>query len=74
MVCSFGDVDSLKDFFPLDAVFPAALRLCQDLLGIVFVDATNTVTVWSSNVKFYRVLDEKSGRELGGFYFDPYMR
>ncbi|ESN95279.1 hypothetical protein HELRODRAFT_193617 [Helobdella robusta] len=68
------NTDGLKDYFPLKRVFEYLFGFCKVLFGIQFIDCTGTVETWHEDVKFYRLYDNESGKELGAFYLDAFTR
>ncbi len=49
-------------------------RLCQNLFDLTIEEVKENVNAWSPEVKLFRVSDSHSGKLLGHFYFDPYIR
>jgi len=62
------DQEALRAYFPTDAVIEWALGVASDLYGVRF--ERKTVPVWHPTVRYYRVLDARSGAFLGGIYLD----
>ena len=74
LICLRITDEDLRDFFPLPKVVTGIFGLCQDLFSIRFQEIQkDEVKAWNPDVKLFRVLDE-SGKALGHFYFDPYIR
>ncbi len=69
--------EDLRNFFPLPRVMSGIFQLCQKLFGVHFEEVkSNDVrnVLWHKDVSLYQIIDEKSGRPLGNFFFDPYIR
>lgn len=65
--------EQLRPYFPLERVLDGLFALLKRLFGVQVVNATDSVSVWHPDVRFYRVLDEQ-GQPLAGFFLDPYSR
>ena len=65
--------DELRPYFPFEKVLGGLFGLLGRLFGITIQQATDNVSVWHSDVRFYRVHDE-SGEHIASFYLDPYSR
>ncbi|KAL0271593.1 UNVERIFIED_CONTAM: hypothetical protein PYX00_008642 [Menopon gallinae] len=67
------DERAIQEYFPLGQVLLGLFALCEQLFGIV-IEEDNNVKAWHPDVRYFRILDERTKRELGGFFFDPYAR
>ncbi|MBE9516567.1 MAG: M3 family metallopeptidase [Proteobacteria bacterium] len=64
--------EALRPYFPMSKVLDGMFDLISRLYGIR-VQVDNTVDVWHSDVRFYRLYDA-AGNERGAFYLDPFAR
>jgi peptidyl-dipeptidase Dcp len=67
------DSEQLRPYLPLESVHQGALKVAERLFGIEFVPELNAST-WASDVRVYRVIDQKNKSFIGYFYFDPFTR
>jgi oligopeptidase A len=65
--------EALRPYFPLPRVLDGLFALAGRLLGVRVRAADGEVPVWTPDVRFFRVLDERD-REIAAFYLDPYSR
>jgi thimet oligopeptidase len=65
--------DEVKQYFPVDYVLPAVMRLYGDLLGLRFEPVT-PANGWAPDMSRYAVIDSATGTALGRLYFDLYPR
>ena len=65
--------DELRPYFPFEKVLDGLFGLLGRLFGITIRQATDNVSVWHSDVRFYRVHDD-GGEHIASFYLDPYSR
>lgn len=70
--------EELRDYFPLPKVLSGIFKLCSSLFGVGFEEITSKEiesSLWHPEVKMFRAIDlNGSGKELGRFYIDPYIR
>ena len=66
------DQEKLRKYFPTDKATDFALAVSQRLYGAKFREAK--VPVWHEDVRYFDVVDAKSGRFISGFYLDLYPR
>ncbi len=74
--------EDLRDFFPLPRVITGIFRLVQNLFDVIIEEVgmdkesknSAQVKTWSPGVKLFKVSDGETRKELGHFYFDPYIR
>ncbi len=66
------DQESLRTYFPTQKAVDYVLLVSQRLYGVTFREAR--VPVWNPDVRYFDVLDAKSGQFLSGFYLDLYPR
>ena len=66
------DQEALRVYFPTDASIAWAFALSGELYGVRFVSAK--VPVWHPDVRYYNVIDAKTGRILSGIYLDLFPR
>ena len=65
--------DELRPYFPFEKVLDGLFQLLGRLFGITLHQATDNVSVWHTDVRFYRVHNE-SGEQIAAFYLDPFSR
>jgi oligopeptidase A len=65
--------EELRPYFSLDRVLNGLFELCQRLFGITAKPADGKAPVWNSDVRYFEISDE-SGKQIAGFYLDPYSR
>jgi thimet oligopeptidase len=65
--------EEVKQYFPVDYVLPAVMRLYGDLLGLRFEPVT-PANGWAPDMSRYSVIDSATGTPLGRLYFDLYPR
>lgn len=69
------DEEALRPYFPLDRVIEGLFEICRRVLGVRAVARPEgAVEVWHPEVKFYDLIDEADGRQLGSFYADWHPR
>ena len=66
------DQEALRKYFPTDKAVEYMMRVSQALYGIRFREAK--VAVWHEDVRYFDVLDAKTGRFISGFYLDLFPR
>jgi len=66
------DQEELRRYFPTEKAVDYVLRVSQRLYGVTFREAK--VPVWNPDVRYFDVLDAKTGAFLSGFYLDLYPR
>jgi thimet oligopeptidase len=66
------DQNELRKYFPTEAAVPWALDVSGKLYGVEFKQVK--VPVWHSDVRYYDVLDSKSGKRISGMYLDLFPR
>jgi thimet oligopeptidase len=66
------DQDALRAYFPTEPTIAWVLAISAELYGIKFVRAE--APVWHPSVRYYDVVDGKSGAFLGGIYLDLFPR
>lgn len=65
--------EQIRPYFPFEKVLNGLFRLLERLFDIRVEPATDEVSTWHPDVRFFRVLDG-SGEPLAAFYLDPYSR
>jgi thimet oligopeptidase len=69
----FGiDQEKLRRYFPTDKAVDYTLLVSQTLYGVKFKEAK--VAAWHEDVRYFDVVDAKTGRFISGFYLDLYPR
>jgi thimet oligopeptidase len=66
------DQEKLRRYFPTEKAIDFTLLLSQTLYGIRFRE--RKVPTWHPDVRYFDVLDGKTGGYLSGFYLDLYPR
>ena len=66
------DQEKLRRYFPVDKSIAWSLLVSQKLYGVKF--AERKVPVWADDVRYFDVLDAKTGRFVGGIYLDLFPR
>jgi len=64
--------EALRPYFPLPRVLEGLFEVAHRLYGIV-IEPRDGVSTWHPDVRFYGISD-RSGREIAGFYLDPFAR
>ena len=66
------DQEKLRKYFPTDKSIDFALLVSQRLYGVKFKEVK--VPVWHEDVRYFDVLDAKTGAFVSGFYLDLFPR
>lgn len=66
------DQERLRKYFPTDKSVDFALLVAQTLYGVNFREVK--VPAWHPDVRYFDVLDAKSGRFIAGIYLDLFPR
>jgi thimet oligopeptidase len=66
------DQEKLRKYFPTDKAVDYTLRVSQTLYGVKFKEAK--VAAWHDDVRYFEVVDAKTGRFISGFYLDLFPR
>lgn len=66
------DQNTLRKYFPSDAVIPWIMQVSSTLYGIEFRQAE--VPVWHPDVRYFDVVDGASKARIGGVYLDMFPR
>jgi len=66
------DQQKLRAYFPTDKSIDFVFAVSQQLYGVKFKEVR--VPVWHPDVRYFDVLDAKSGAFLSGFYLDLFPR
>ena len=66
------DNEAMRRYFPTDKAIAYTMLVAQRLYGLKFREAK--VPTWHPDVRYFDVLDAKTGRFIGGFYLDLYPR
>jgi oligopeptidase A len=65
--------EELRPYFPLPRVLDGLFALVRRLFGLTIRAADGEAAVWSPDVRFFRIFDER-GAEIAAFFLDPYSR
>jgi len=66
------DQEKLREYFPTDKSIDFVFAISQRLYGVRFKEVK--VPTWHPDVRYFDVLDAKSGQFLSGFYLDLFPR
>jgi thimet oligopeptidase len=66
------DQEKLRKYFPTDKAIAYTMLVAQTLYGVKFQEVK--VPTWHPDVRYFDVLDAKSGRFISGFYLDLFPR
>jgi thimet oligopeptidase len=66
------DQEKLRRYFPTGKAVEYTLRVAQALYGVKFREVK--VPVWHDDVRYFDVLDARTGRFISGFYLDLFPR
>jgi thimet oligopeptidase len=66
------DQEALRKYFPTEKSVEYTMLVASTLYGIKFKEVK--VPVWHPDVKYYDVLDAKTGKFISGLYLDLYPR
>jgi len=66
------DQEKLRKYFPTDKAVDYTMLVSQRLYGVRFREAK--VPTWHEDVRYFDVLDARTGRFISGFYLDLFPR
>jgi len=66
------DQEKLRRYFPTDKSMEYTMLVAQTLYGVKFQE--RKVPVWHPDVRYFDVLDGKTGKYISGFYLDLFPR
>jgi len=66
--------EELRPYFSLPLVLEGMFGLVERIFNIEVNISNGEVEVWNSDVSFFNVYDKDSGKQIAGFYLDPYSR
>ncbi|MGZ5673987.1 MAG: M3 family metallopeptidase [Usitatibacter sp.] len=66
------DQEKLRKYFPTDKAVDYTMLVSQTLYGVKFKEVK--VRAWHPDVRYFDVLDAKTGRFISGFYLDLFPR
>ena len=66
------DQEALRAYFPTDASVAWVFAISAEMYGVKFVRAK--APLWHPSVRYYEVIDGKTGRFLSGIYLDLFPR
>ena len=66
------DQEALRKYFPTEKAVEFVLKVASDLYGVRFERVA--VPVWDKDVRYYDVIDARSGKFIAGVYLDPFPR
>ncbi len=66
------DQEGLRKYFPTGKAIDYMMKVSQRLYGVTFSEVN--VPVWNEDVRYFDVVDAKTGRFVSGFYLDLYPR
>lgn len=65
--------EQLRPYFAFERVLDGLFSLLNRLFGITIESASDGVSVWNSDVRFFKVRNE-DGDHIASFYLDPFSR
>lgn len=68
------DEQELKKYFPFDRVIEGLWKLSERVFGITITEATTEVEKWHDDVRYFKIFDKKSSKQLASFFLDPFSR
>ena len=66
------DQEALRAYFPTDASVAWVFAISAEMYGVKFVPAK--APLWHPSVRYYDMIDDKTGAFLGGIYLDLFPR
>ena len=66
--------DELRPYFPISKVLNGMFDLVRKIFEIRVEAADGAAPVWHQDVRYFKVLDDKTGKQLAAFYLDPFAR
>ena len=66
------DQNVMRKYFPTEAAVPWMLEISARLYGVKFEKVK--VATWHEDVRYYDVIDAKSGQQIAGIYLDLFPR
>jgi oligopeptidase A len=66
--------EQLRPYFPLDKVLSGLFALAERLFNIQIVAADGEAQVWHPDVRYFKIKDISSGKDIAYFFLDPYSR
>jgi thimet oligopeptidase len=66
------DQEALRKYFPTEASLKFTMLVSETLYGVKFKE--QKVKTWHPDVRYYDVMDAKTGKFLSGFYLDLFPR
>lgn len=65
--------EEVRPYFPFERVLQGLFDLLNRLFGVTVRPASEGVSKWHADVRFYQVLNE-AGEPIAAFFLDPYSR
>ncbi len=66
--------DELRPYFPINKVLNGMFDLVRKIFEIRVEAADGQAPVWHQDVRYFNVLDDKTGKQIASFYLDPFAR
>lgn len=66
--------EQLRPYFALTSVLEGLFGLAERLFGIQIRSADGQVQVWHPDVRYFKIYDSVSQKEIASFFLDPYSR
>ena len=66
--------EETRPYFALPAVLDGMFALVKRLFNVEVTAADGEAEVWNEDVRFFKVSDVASGKQIASFYLDPYSR
>ena len=66
--------DELRPYFPIHKVLDGMFALVAKIFAVKVEPADGSAPVWHPDVRFFKVIDESSQKQIAAFYLDPFAR
>lgn len=66
--------EELRPYFALPAVLDGMFGLVDRIFNVSVKPADGDAEVWNSDVRFFKIFDNDTGKHIASFFLDPYSR
>ena len=66
--------EELRPYFKYENVLDGLFALSSRLFAITIKPADGEAQVWNSDVRFFKIYDNRNGEHIASFYLDPFSR
>jgi len=66
--------DELRPYFPINKVLDGMFALVAKIFAVKVEPADGSAPIWHPDVRFFKVIDESSQKQIAAFYLDPFAR